>query len=165
LHVRQLQALGLWKAAFKDKEKTIAAVKNEGKNGNKYHDTVVDIFLSDYEGSQSIIRPKGYSFPHSPTLMQLYVSYKVKTTNNFGNFSGTGAGKTLSAVLASRTIDSKMTVIICPNDVIYQWERSIKEIFPDSEVITGKEAFYTKYDDDKYQYLVLNYDKFSHDSL
>ena len=36
--------------------------------------------------------------------MQLYVAYKVSMLPYFGNFSGTGAGKTLSAVLASRVI-------------------------------------------------------------
>jgi superfamily II DNA or RNA helicase len=33
--------------------------------------------------------------------------------------------------------------------------------FSESKVIVGKEAFYAKYDKTKYQYLVLNYDKFS----
>ena len=93
--------------------------------------------------------------------MQLYVAHKLKTNPFFGNFSGTGAGKTLSAVLASRVIDSKMTVIVCPNDVVDQWEKNIIEIFTNSKVITGKKAFYAKYDNNKYQYLVLNYDKFN----
>ena len=76
--------------------------------------------------------------------------------------SGTGAGKTLSAILASRMIDSKMSVIICPNDVVDQWKEQIKKAFPnDSNVLTGKEAFYAKYDENKHQYLILNYDKFS----
>jgi N12 class adenine-specific DNA methylase len=151
----------LWKTAFKDKEKAALTVKHEDKNGNKYHDTVVETFLADYEGTQNIKIPNGYAFPYHPTLMQLYVGYKVKTSPYFGNFSGTGAGKTLSAVLASRVIDSKMTLIVCPNDVVGQWEKSVLEIFPDSVVKTGKEAFYQKYDENKYQYLVLNYDKFS----
>jgi N12 class adenine-specific DNA methylase len=151
----------LWKSAFRDKENTIAGVKKEGKNGNKYHDTVVETFLSDYEGIQSIKVPNGYAFPSHPTLMQLYVAYKTKNLNYFGNFSGTGSGKTLSAVLAGRVIDSKMTVIVCPNDVVEQWTKSIVEIFPDSKVITGKQAFYAKYDENKHQYLVLNYDKFN----
>ena len=106
--------------------------------------------------------PDGYAFPHgNPTLMQLYVAHKIKTNSFFGNFSGTGAGKTLSAVLASRVIGSKMTVIVCPNDVVNQWAKHIVEIFPDSKVITGKEAFNAKYDKSRNQYLVLNYDKFS----
>jgi superfamily II DNA or RNA helicase len=151
----------LWKSAFRNRENTLAVVRKEGKNGNKYHDAVVETFLSDYQGTQNIVIPKGYSFPYSPTLMQLYVAHKVKTISHFGNFSGTGAGKTLSAVLSSRIIDSKMTVIVCPNDVVNQWARSIVEIFPDSKVITGKEAFYAKYDENIHQHLVLNYDKFS----
>jgi type III restriction/modification enzyme restriction subunit len=47
------------------------------------------------------------------------------------------------------------------NDIVGQWDRSISEIFPDSIVTTGKEAFYQKYNENKRQYLVLNYDKFS----
>ena len=93
--------------------------------------------------------------------MQSYVAYKVKNLPYFGNFSGTGAGKTLSAILASRIIDSKLTVIVCPNDVVDQWRRNILEVFPDSQVITGKEPFFITYSEKYYQYLVLNYDKFS----
>jgi superfamily II DNA or RNA helicase len=151
----------LWKRVFRDKDNTFMIVKREGKNGNKYHDLVAESFLSDYEGTQNIKVPDGYAFPYDPTLMQRYVAYKVKTTPYFGNFSGTGTGKTLSAVLASRVIDSKITLIVCPNDVVDQWARNIIEIFPDSKVITGKEAFYQRYNKNKYQYLVLNYDKFS----
>jgi superfamily II DNA or RNA helicase len=151
----------LWKAAFRDKENTILAVRREGKNGNKYHDTVIEKFLKDYQGTQNIVIPNGYSFPYPPTLMQLYIAYKMKISPFFGNFSGTGAGKTLSAILASRVIDSKMTIIVCPNDVVDQWKKSTLEIFPDSGVITGKDAFYARYDKRKHQYLILNYDKFS----
>jgi hypothetical protein len=88
------------------------------KIGNKYHDIVAESFLADYEGTQNIKIPPGYAFPQRPTLMQLYMAYKVKTSQYFGNFSGTRAGKTLSAVLASGVIDSKMTLIVCPNDVV-----------------------------------------------
>jgi superfamily II DNA or RNA helicase len=154
----------LWKRAFMDKENeenTVADVRLEGKNGNRYHDTVVETFLSDYVDVRNITIPEGYSFPKPPTLMQLYVTHKIKTVPYVGNFSGTGAGKTLSAVLASRVIDSKMTIVVSPNDVVDQWERAILEVFPDSEVIKGKGAFDSKYDDRKHKYLVLNYDKFS----
>jgi superfamily II DNA or RNA helicase len=68
------------------------------------------------------------------------------------NLSGTGAGKTLSAILASHVIGSKTTLVVCPNDVVEQWataERiSITAIFPDSKVITGKPAFDAKYEED-----------------
>ena len=67
--------------------------------------------------------PKDCIFTYRPTLMQLYVAYKVNTNQYFGNFSGTGAGKILSAVLVNRVIHSKMTLIICPNDVVAQWKK------------------------------------------
>ena len=78
--------------------------------------------MTDYKGSKEIKPPAGYSFLYLPSLMQTYVAYKVKSFPYFGNFSATGAGKTLSAILASRVIDSKMTLIVCPNDVVEQWK-------------------------------------------
>jgi superfamily II DNA or RNA helicase len=45
--------------------------------------------------------------------------------------------------------------------MLYTNGQKVLEIFPDSKAITGKEAFYAKYNDIKHQYLVLNYDKFS----
>ncbi len=161
----------LWKNAFKGRKEesiTLNKVRLEGKNGNKYHDMVVETFLSDYEETKGIKLPDGYNFKNPqtrilyyPTLMQYYVAYKIKSLPFFGNFSGTGTGKTLSAVLSSRIIDSKMTLIVCPNDVVEQWAKNILDIFSTSIVITGKEAFYAIYNENKYQYLILNYDKFS----
>jgi hypothetical protein len=157
----------LWKRAFKDVKKGTTAneIRRIGHTGKKFHDTVTETFLSEYDAMDMIKLPKGYAFPYSPTLMQRYVTYRVQRDPYFGNFSETGAGKTLSAILASRVIDSKMTLVVCPNDVVDQWaikkKISIPEIFSDSKVITGKSAFYTKYHKNKRQYLVLNYDLFS----
>jgi len=153
----------LWRCAFKNEYEAVRKVKLAGKNGNKYHDMVVDIFLGDYQGSTKLKIPPHYSFPYPPTLMQRYVAYKVSNLPYFGNFSGTGAGKTLSAILAGRVIESKLTIIVCPNDVVEQWKRNILDTFPNSKVVTGKDAFYLQYSKQEYQYAVLNYDKFSQD--
>jgi superfamily II DNA or RNA helicase len=154
----------IWKSTFRSLSSENSAIQRISlaqKNGNKYHDAVLDSFLSDYQACSKMVLPSGYSFPGKPTLMQLYVAHKVMSLPYFGNFSATGTGKTLSAILASRMIGSKMTVIVCPNDVVDQWKRSIVEVFPDSKVSTGKDSFYATYLEDEYQYLVLNYDKFS----
>jgi len=156
----------LWKSAFVDEIKTITEVEKIGKTGNTFKDKVNEIFLKDYYNTKKIKIPKEYSFKHpntgeliSPFLMQSYCTYKIKNDFNFGNFSGTGAGKTLSAILASRVINSKLTLIVCPNDVVEHWTKNILEIFPNSKIITGNEVFDAKYDDESFQYLVLNYDK------
>ena len=93
--------------------------------------------------------------------MQKFVAYKIHTSPYFANFSATGAGKTLSAILASRIIDSKMTVIVCPNDIVSQWENEIKRMFSNSYTFTEKKAFDTLRDPRRYQYVILNYDKFN----
>lgn len=155
----------LWKSAFKNELNTVSVVKSKGFIGNKFHDMVNETFLLEYKAVQKIREklPKGYDFPSEPRLMQLFLAHKVNTRPYFGNFSRTGSGKTLSAILASRIINSKMTVIVCPNDVVEQWKDRIVESFPDSDVITGKEAFNVIREESKHKYVVLNYDKFSQD--
>jgi superfamily II DNA or RNA helicase len=149
----------LWQNAFLNEEEAVSKIK---LNGNKYHDAISETFLLEHGGARSVNVPPGYEFPKgSPNLMQLLVAYKVKTNRRFGNFSKTGTGKTLSAVLASRVVDSHMTVIICPNAVVKQWGEDIEQIFPDSVVKLGKAAFYEKRDENKHKYLVINYDLFS----
>lgn len=145
----------LWRLAFVEEVNTVGKIRLEKKNGNKYHDSVIETFLNDYDGSKKIMLPRDYSFPYAPSLMQLYVAYKVKTLPYFGNFSGTGAGKTLSAVLASRVIGSRSTVIICPNDVVDQWRSTVLEVFPNSIVKVGKDSFNAKYPELGNQYLIF----------
>ena len=151
----------LWKNAFKNENETLNKIKNSGTNGNKYHDEVVQTFLEDYENSKNLEIPSEYSFPESPLLMQKYVAFKILTQPYFGNFSGTGAGKTLSCILASRVIDSKLTLIVCPNNVVSHWEKQIIDVFPDSEIISRKDAFFVKRKPNKNTYAILNYDKFN----
>ena len=165
----------LWKNVFaesvggqlqKENEniKIVDRMRQERLTGKKFHDEVRNIFLSEYDTMVATTSklPEGYSFRHKPNLMQRYVASKVYQLSHFANFSDTGAGKTLSAILASRVINSRMTLIVCPNDVVIQWRDQIKQAFPDDSIIVpGKEAFYAKYYSNKYQYLILNYDKFS----
>ena len=157
-----------------DSKNVILFLNSITKNGNKWRDEVVDTFLEDYNGTRYILDhlPKNYTYEYKPKLMQAYVAYKILRKRHFMNLSGVGAGKTLSAILASRVIKSKMTVIVCPNDIVGQWEATIKKVFPDSLVYTsadpidvsggiGKKAFNIKRKESKYQYIVINYEKFS----
>jgi SNF2 family DNA or RNA helicase len=152
----------LWNLAFKFRDKTYEEVKTgvkASKTKNEFLRQYVGRFLKEYEGTMALQLPKQYKFPEKPNLMQLYVAYKTTQLAQFANFSEPGSGKTLSAVLASRIINSKMTLVLCPNSVVEQWGNNIKEIFPDSEITTGNDVFSVKYDKSKYQYLILNYDK------
>lgn len=159
----------LWKNAFIDAEKTISELEKAPKTDNKYRNLVVQTFLKDYHGVINLTIPKNYIFsynskPVEPFLMQKYVAYKIKQLQYFGNFSGTGSGKTLSAILASRVIDSKVTMIICPNDVVSHWKKNAEQIFSDSFITTHRDVFSAKSDDSRHQYWILNYDKLNQDS-
>jgi len=71
--------------------------------------------------------------------MQRFAAVQVRDKKRVGNWSGTGAGKTLSAVLASRVINAHLTVICCPNSVVDGWEKAILDIFPES--VVAKKTF------------------------
>ena len=96
--------------------------------------------------------------------MQRLAAVRVRDEKRVGNWSGTGAGKTLSAVLASRVVDAGLTVITCPNAVVEGWADSIRSIFPDSLVAT--KTLQPEWDDTGFgdrlahRYLVLNYEQF-----
>ena len=159
----------LWKNAFLDEEGTIKQVQTLEKKDNKYRNLVIKTFLEDFNNSKNLKIPENYIFSDGqkliePFLMQKYVAYKINQLSHFGNFSGTGAGKTLSAILASRIMDSKVTLIICPNDVVSHWDKNANQIFSDSHVTTHRDVFSAKRDESRHQYWVLNYDKLNQNS-
>ena len=69
----------LWSNAFRDEKDAISKVRNEGKNGNRYHDTVQEIFLSDYEGAQSIQPPEGYAFRDKYNEFRTYTDAALRS--------------------------------------------------------------------------------------
>lgn len=148
----------IWQQAFLDEIKAVEQLELYGDEGT-YSQEVRRLFLHDYQGAKSLHIPSGYSFAHQPLLMQLYTAYLIKTRKRLGNWSGTGAGKTLSAILASRVIHAGLTVICCPNNVIGNWRRNILEIYPESSVFI-KETDLKNDASTKPKYLILNYEFF-----
>ena len=69
------------------------------------------------------------------------------------------AGKTLAAILASRIIEAKLTVIVTVNSTLEGWQAEIKNAFPDSQVFLKKipENLGSL---SSSAYLVLNYEAF-----
>ena len=66
-------------------------------------------------------------------------------------------GKTLAdrekqmMMMMTMMMMTMMSTVPTANDVVNQWTRNILEIFPRSIVTIGKEAFYSKYDESRYQ--------------
>jgi hypothetical protein len=123
----------LWKNVFwstEDEFKIVDDIRqNYDDDKSLFRKNTRQTFLNEYDAVRNTKIPIGYNFPADPKLMQLCVAHKVKTDPSFLNLSGTGAGKTLSAILASRVINSKMTLIVCPNDVVSTWQKTIMPSF------------------------------------
>ena len=129
----------IWKHAYR--EEAAAVAQAEAFRGEGYAEEIRKRFLDEYRRVKDLAIPEGYSFRVNgvltpPNLMQRHFAVRVQQRKRVGNWSGTGAGKTLAAVLATRVVGSKLTVICCPNSVVEGWRRAIRDIFPDSIVAT-----------------------------
>ena len=152
----------LWKRAYVALDDAVTQAKSH--KGGEYSARVRMAFLSEVERAQTLPVPKGYNFRVNnkltePNLMQRHLAARLMSHKRVGNWSGTGAGKTLSAIYSSRLIDAKLTVICCPNSVVSGWVNNIKSIFPDSEV--QEKTWQPSWSEDgKARYLVLNFEAF-----
>jgi len=126
-----------------------------GKNSSRLR----DLFLEEFTKVVNYSPPKGYAFKYQPNMMQKLTVQRVKDYKRYGNWSGTGAGKTISFIIASREIDSRLTVVICLNSTVSQLEEDILDVYPDSLVHSSFKKG-QKFDRSKYNYLLLNYEKF-----
>ncbi len=163
----------LWKHAFHDAEAAVSQAR--AFHGDTYAETVAQRFLLEYDAAQSLAIPEGYAFQVNsqralPNLMQRLVVVRLLQQKRIDNWSGTGAGKTLSAILASRVIHAHFTLICCPNSVVDEWASSIRAVFPDSIVATKTLTpnWSTLYEEipergertTKPRYLIVNYEAF-----
>ena len=131
----------LWKHAYLSPQE--ARAQAASFQGDVYSSLVRDWFLNEYDEADQLPIPKGYCFKPDragpivpPNLMQRRVAVCVRQARRFGNWSGMGAGKTLSAILATRVVGAGMTVICCPNAVVENWVREIGNAFDASDIAT-----------------------------
>ncbi len=136
--------------------------------GGKYFTMIKEEFLREYEAVLLVEPNVGYNFRDrsgniaQPNLMQKLTVYRLLKNKYYGNWSGTGAGKTLSFILASRNMDARLTLVIALNSTIEQTCKSIKSVYPDSKCFTEYKEDYV-FDRSNHNYLVLNYEKFQQD--
>ena len=133
---------------------------------------VKEEYLEQYRGASELPIPEGYAFNKNgellhPNLMQRLAAYRVQRDYRIGNWSGTGAGKTLGAILASRVIGAKLTIIIGLNNTILGedtgWAGDIKNAFPSSNILI-KEKKDISFSKVQPNYLLLNYETFQLDN-
>lgn len=156
----------LWRHAYLKPEE--AREQAASFQGDVYSSLVRDRFLAEFDDAKALVMPQGYTFrpvPGGPVvlpnLMQRRVAVCVRQARRFGNWSGMGAGKTLSAILATRVVGAGLTTICCPNAVVDNWAREIENAFSGCEV--AKKTWTPEWRDpfaSAPRYLVLNYEQF-----
>jgi superfamily II DNA or RNA helicase len=146
----------LWNNVLNN-EISLETLKNE--SGGQYFEMVKGMFFTEYDEATNYQPKEGYSFKFQPNLMQKLTVQRLLKAKSYGNWSGTGAGKTLSFIVASREVESNLTLIIALNSTIKQTCKVIKEVYPDSLTFSEYRMGHV-FDRTKHNYLVLNYEKF-----
>ena len=121
-------------------------------------------FINEYNEVINLKMPSFWTYDKEPLLMQKLISYRLLKHKRYGNFSGAGAGKTISAILAGRYVNAKNTLIITFNSTIGKedergWCKEIRASFKNSRIYS-KINKYIKFDNRYNNYLVLNYETF-----
>ena len=155
----------LWHRCFQDEDAAFAEAAKH--SGNVYSEAARDHFIEEYTRSTQLPIPEGYAFrdlrgvPCQPKLMQRLIAYRVPTQGRVLNLSGTGTGKTLSAVLASRVIGANLTIVSCPNATVDTWKETILTTFPQSEVVVKPSGWQISWQTQNVpRYVVVNHEMF-----
>ena len=151
----------IWNCVLSD-EKYIAQLVPLKINCGEWLKYIIDTFLEEYRLVKQEQVTEGYKFEYEPSLMQKLMSYRIATNPYYGNWCGTGAGKTNAFLIASRRIDARVTVCVCPNSVVDTIRKSIIAVYPNSNIVIIKSINdIVSYDRSQYNYIIFNYEKFS----
>ena len=128
----------LWDSCFANEDNLISNLNSNYFDKDSYSSQVKQSFLEEYYGAKNLEIPSTYKFrdlkgiSREPKLMQKLVAFRVIRDKRMLNLSGTGTGKTLSAILSAQVCKVKRIFISCPNGVIDSWERSFRSAYPDA---------------------------------
>jgi superfamily II DNA or RNA helicase len=156
----------LWDACFRDEQALIAKLRELETASDSYSHEVQQAFLEEYEGAKDLLVPASYAFcdlkgiPRQPKLMQRLVAYRLERDLRLLNLSGTGTGKTLSAVFAAQVCGSQRILISCPNGVIDSWRRCLESAYPSATVHIKPDGWELDELADGVNVVIVNHERF-----
>ena len=156
----------LWKSCFKNEENFIEKLKLNSSVNNVYSEEVRKAFLEEYYGAKNLEIPSSYQFKdlkgikRDPKLMQKLFAFRLKRDKRILNLSGTGTGKTLSAILAAQVCGSRRILISCPNGVIDSWIRTFESAYPEAILNIKPKNWEVYFNPDKVNVVIVNHEKF-----
>jgi len=154
----------LWERSMNEGEPSVEEVLSK-RNGNPYFEEITRRYRAEREAVEQLPIPSGWSFADfkgmlcMPNLMQRRVAWLVRERRRVGNWSGVGAGKTLSAILSSRVLGAKLTLVIAAHATLKQWREQLLNAFPDS-LITEDLTVDIPAHGEQHWYILMNYERF-----
>lgn len=159
-------AAKLWDACFKDEAELIRKLKTFPAEADSYSQEVQQAFIEEYEGARALPIPEAYAFrdlrgnPRDPKLMQRLVAFRLERDFRLLNLSGTGTGKTLSAIYAALICGCERLLISCPNGVIESWRRAFSSAFPTAHLIIKPDGWELGDLSDGVNVVIVNHERF-----
>jgi len=145
----------LWKRVFDNEEECInelVHLPSDNEEDSPAIDFIQNYFLKEYNRVKSLQRETNNVFPWTPKLMQCLIVARLERcfeipfpqmTNSssstevmtrwsygLGNWSDTGTGKSLSALMCVFYLKCQITVIFCLNSITKQWADECEKFFP-----------------------------------
>ena len=162
----------LWNTIIKESKQGSTETYDElisDKETTEFFNIVRTQLIREYEEVSKYKPGPEYSGKHKPDLMQKLCMLRLREKKYYANWSKTGTGKTLQALLSSLDIDSKITLYILPNSTIANKAGggkrigAIKEFIPNSNVIIYKDgkSLMKEIKEGRRNYILVNYDKLS----
>lgn len=145
----------------------VASVREQASSTSRLLSTVAQTFLRQHDGAAALHVPVGFK-PRGGDgkrlelrMMQRLIAWHLTEggRQRFGNWSAPGAGKTLAALLTARLAQSRLTVVICPNNVIPTWQAQIDRTYNHGKRINVVAEIQTWQPHDDADFLILNYDR------
>lgn len=172
-------AAQIWKIAYRldadtvtveERSRLVAELdKTRTPCADQYSELIRVRFRAEYDQALELVPPAGWSFippgateTVQPNLMQRHVAVQVLNRRRVGNWSGTGAGKTVSAILAAGLLDAGtdggLVLVVCPNNVVSGWVNSVENCFPHAQV-AQRTLTPTWANEQGPRWLIVNYDR------
>ncbi len=156
----------LWDNCFSDEESLIKKLESNYFDKDAYSSQIKNTFLDEYYGAKALEIPNVYKFKdlkgreREPKLMQRLVAFRLKRDKRLLNLSGTGTGKTLSAILSAQICKCKRVFISCPNGVVDSWLRTLQSAYPSACVHVKPDNWEVNVQNNDVNVVIVNHERF-----
>lgn len=137
------------------------------ETGGEYFNKWKNIILEEYNKVKDFIIPESYTNKLKLTIFQKLSVLRFMNYQYYGIWSDTGLGKTLSYIMCSMYMKSKMTVIFCPNTTTGKNKADVESVRKSIESWDKNQRIYfkndlksnTEIDYTKNNYVIFNYEQ------